>query len=310
MAKDFVPIGLLTTDSELHADVVRLCLSRIKSCLGLSLWYGCSFQNNFNRCMSDRLRSGLQEQSGLWQLEGWWLEGFSSGTLIAYSWWRFSLALNYFIRPAGLPCREVWIIQWILFWVTDRHQGSGGCILGFSTLFDKFQRRWNGVYPLCSLWFTQSIPAPVGIDVLGMVEVRLLPAVLWRVQKDKFQVLRSDLSFWETYLKNAGHSRPSLSGSGLAKTTPVQKFEDFEFGVWTGHSDIFRLSPNITNNILNDRDPNTRHLCAFKVVFIYVLCRQFRVDIFIQDIHKFARYVIKCLIFHFSNTCTQICLHL
>lgn len=74
---------------------------------------------------------------------------------------------------------------------------------------------------------------------------RILPAVLWRVQKDKFQVLGYDLSFRETYLKNAGHSRPSLSGSGLAMAPPFRYLKTLGLASELGTLNIFRISPDI-----------------------------------------------------------------
>lgn len=216
-------------------------------------------------------------------------------------------------RSAGLPCHEVWIIEWIIFWVTDRHRGSGDCILRLSTLFDKFRQRWNSLRP--ARWHC----TPYGS--LGLYQHLWEKMFWWRwkyntsscsVESTEGQVPGSWI--WSLICRNLLEECWSQQTFSLrfwaCCGTPVQIFEDFGFGTWPGHSNIFRISPDITNNVLNDRAPFTRYLCAFKVAFMYVLCRQYRVDIFIQNIYKFARYVMKYLILSFSNTCTWMCLPL
>lgn len=154
---------------------------------------------------------------------------------------------------AGLPCHEVWIIEWIIFWVTDRHQRSGGCILRLSTLFDKFLQRWNSLRP--ARWHC----APYGS--LGLYQ-HLWEKMFWRrwkyntsscsVESTEGQVPGSWIRslIWRNLLEEYWSQQTFSLRLWACYGTPVQIFEDFGFGVWTGHSNTVYLGFRLISLIM------------------------------------------------------------
>lgn len=147
------------------------------------------------------------------------------------------MAIVLALNTSSQTCRAsmLWSLNHgIIFWVTDRGQGSGGCILRLSALFDKsLAESWivcvqgdNTVLPKVHYL---SIPAPLGI----VVNIYSVESGLWNLLRECWSQQTLSLRFW------------------ACNGTHIQRFGDFEFGLWMGHSCGFRLLSDIAVAILN-----------------------------------------------------------